>query len=404
VKTIKENICITASVFPTLGGATAMIHEYWKALRVKNNVHFISFPILPHDQYDIHPIAKKRISSFTFPLCYIYTIAGLYRLIKIHRKYKFKAIIPQEGSYTALYSGIFGKITGVKVILMDFGHAVNVYNDEYWQGEGMKQDAFYRIHPVIFHIHLFLYRLSTKAVIRFAARLMDNVMIIGVDLDELYRERLKVPAEKIRYYELGIDEIRFSKGSEAELEATRKKYNVPDDVVVISWAGRISHEKGIDYFLTAAERVLEEKKNIIILIAGGGNMEPVIQEFIQKKSLEHYIRLVGFVPLEEMPSFLSITDIFLYTATQGGTMSSGVLQAMSCECAVIATNHPRSHAKLLNGRNGIVIPPHDADLIYQSMMSLLNNPDALQKIKKEARAHILKYHSTESLQRYLDFI
>jgi glycosyltransferase involved in cell wall biosynthesis len=401
---IKESICITVSVFPTLGGVGSMIPEYWKVFSKKYSVHFLSYPIFEAKQFNLHKISKKKIPSFIFPLCYLYTIVGLFQLFRLHKKYKFKAIIPQEGSYTALYCGIFGKITGVKVILMDFGHSVNIHNDEFWFNEGVKQNRFYQIHPLIYYSHTFFYRLSTKAIIRIAVNLMDCVMVIGVDLDELYKLRLKVPEKKIRYYELGIDEKKFFLPSQEILNETKKKFGIDKDSTIISWAGRLGHEKGIDYFLKAIERILIETTNVSVLIAGKGDMEETILDFIKKNSLSEKIKLVGLIPLDDMPAFLGISDIFLYTATQGGTMSSGVLQAMSCECAVIATNHPRSHAKLLNGKNGIVIPPHDADQIYQNTKFLLDHPVTLKEMKKEARNYILKYHSSESLQHYLDFI
>ena len=403
---MKYNICITVSGFPHLGGASMMIHEYWRVLNEKYNVHFLTYP--PRDykecEYKIYKLSKLCSFSSLFPLCFLYAIIGFFTLIKLHRKYKFKVIIPQDGSFTALYSALFGRLTGVKVVLMDYGHSVNIYNDEFWGGEGIKESFLYKIHPLIYRLQTFLYRKFAFFAIKISVKLVDDVMVVGVDLDELYRNILNVPDTKIHYYELGIDEKRFSALSEEGMRNAKEKFNITNNDVVISWAGRLGNEKGIEYLLPALDKLLRKQKRVKILIAGMGIMEKVISDFIKNNSFQDSIQLVGLLTPEEMPMFLGVSDIFLYTATQGGTMSSGVLQAMSCECAVIATNHPRSHGKLLNGRNGIVIPTHDSDAIYESIKYLVENPLEMQKMKKEGRKHILEHHSFSALEKYLDFI
>ena len=402
---MKDNICITVNNFPGLGGASMVIHEYWRVLNEKYSVHFLTNPLQGYKKdYNIHRLFKFYLSSHVFPICFIYVVVGFFKLLMLHRNHKFKVIIPQEGSFTALYSAIFGKLTGVRVILMDYGHSINVCNDEFWKGEGIKSHPLYKLHPFVYKLHTFLYRKFAFFAIKIAVKLVDDVMIVGVDLDELYRNVLNVPDTKIRYYELGVDEKRFSPISEEEIRNTRKKFNITNDEVVVSWAGRLSHEKGIEYLLIALEKRLNEQKGVRILIAGKGDMEKIISDFIKNNSFQDRIKLVGLLTPEEMPMFLGVSDIFLYTATQGGTMSSGVLQAMSCECAVIATNHPRSHGKLLNGRNGIVIPTEDSDAIYKSIKYLVENPLEMQKMKKKGRKYILEHHSFSALEKYLDFI
>lgn len=403
---MKDNVCITVSGFPGLGGASMMIHEYYRVLSEKYNVHFLTYPPRNYkeSEYKIQRLSKIHFSSFVFPLCFLYVIIGLFKLLKLHRKYNFEAIIPQEGSFTALYSAIFGKLKGVRVVLMDYGHSVNIHNDEFWSGEGIKENYFYKIHPLIYRLHTFLYRQSAFFAIKISVKLVDDVMVVGVDLDELYRNILNIPDTRIHYYELGIDEKRFSPISEEEIRNTREKFNITNDEVVVSWAGRLGNEKGIEYLLPALDKLLSKQKRVKIFIAGTGVMEEVISDFIKNNSFQDRIQLVGVLAPEEMPMFLGVSDIFLYTATQGGTMSSGVLQAMSCKCAVIATNHPRSHEKLLNGENGIAIPTYDSDAIYENIKYLVENPLGMEKMKKEARKTILKYHSFSSLKRYLDFI
>ncbi len=405
---MKKNICIATRGFPGLGGAAMMIHEYWKVLETKYDVHFLTYPPENYDDskhdYKIHKLSNVRFPLSLFPFYYLYMTMGIMRLLKLHKKYDFKAIIPQEGSFTALYVAMFGKLTGARIILMDYGHSINIHNDEFWIGN--VDHKIYKISPTLYKVYLLLYRKMAFLAIKLSVNVYDEIMVVGVDLDELYKNVLHVPVEKLRYYELGIDENKFSPLTKEENDNAKNKFHITNNEIVISWAGRFSHEKGIDYLLNALVDLIRDCPDIKfnVLFAGGGPMEDTIIKFIKDNKLNTHVKLVGLLNQKEMCSLLGVSDIFLYTATQGGTMSSGVLQAMSCECAVIATDHPRSHKKLLDGKNGIVIPTNDSEAIYSSIKQLLKDRNELENIKLDARKYILEHHSSLSLKRDLDFI
>ena len=47
---------------------------------------------------------------------------------------------------------------------------------------------------------------------------------------------------------------------------------------IVLFLGRITLQKGPDYFLDAAKKVLEKDRNIKFIVAGSGDMEPFIIE------------------------------------------------------------------------------------------------------------------------------
>ena len=78
----------------------------------------------------------------------------------------------------------------------------------------------------------------------------------------------------------------------------------------------------------------ELKEKIVFLIIGDG------EDFFRLQKLtesENCIKMLGNLPREKVWSILKSSDIYLHSANPGGGLSTSLLEAMYCRCAVIAT-------------------------------------------------------------------
>jgi glycogen(starch) synthase len=80
---------------------------------------------------------------------------------------------------------------------------------------------------------------------------------------------------------------------------------------VVLFAGRITIQKGVDYFVHAARKVLEHNKDVYFIIAGSGDMERQIIELIAGLHIGHHFIFTGYYTLEELAGLFSITDVFV---------------------------------------------------------------------------------------------
>ncbi|MCX7698318.1 MAG: glycosyltransferase family 4 protein [Candidatus Goldbacteria bacterium] len=404
---MKGKVCIAIDFFPFPGGAQSIVREIYKALATKYDVHFLTIaPPTFSKEYKIHKIGKPSshylpFNPCIFPFNLIYILLGILKLFYLQKKYKFKYILSQDGVFTGLYCSIVGKLTNTKVIIMDYGATTNYYSNEYWSPLIEKAHGNWRS---VLALHTVFLRASSFVAIRLTAILADILMITGYELKQIYLNKLRVPTNKLRSYQYCVDTIFYKPLGKNEIKRRREELGIPNNAILINITCRLAPEKGIEYLMPALNRLIKEHANVFVIIIGGGILDHYILTFIKKNKLEDRIYLLGILNRNQVLKFLQISDIFVYSGISGSNVSLAVLEAMSCGCAVIATNSPKYHEELLNGNNGIVIPTRSAVAIYKALKLLINSPELMEKMKNEARKTVISKHSFSSFYNSLSFI
>lgn len=86
-----------------------------------------------------------------------------------------------------------------------------------------------------------------------------------------------------------------------ELKKTGKK--------IILFAGRITIQKGVDYFVHAAKKVLDYEQNVMFIVAGSGDMEHQIIELSKSLGIHHHFLFTGYYKMDEQQDLFSAADV-----------------------------------------------------------------------------------------------
>jgi glycosyltransferase involved in cell wall biosynthesis len=94
-------------------------------------------------------------------------------------------------------------------------------------------------------------------------------------------------------------------------ESVRKRLDLQKKSVVL-FVGRLSQQKGVEYLISAAKRVSEEMPDARFLIAGTGHLSSSLGAFASHLGLDGKVLLTGFVPQDDVFSYYSAADVFVY--------------------------------------------------------------------------------------------
>lgn len=154
--------------------------------------------------------------------------------------------------------------------------------------------------------------------------------------------------DKCTYVPIGIDGLHPDSDRVAEFRA-----QFPDQKLILS-IGRLVPYKGYPYLIDAMALLPE---NYRLVIGGTGPLREQLETQIQQLNLQDRIRLIGYVPDEDLPAWFGACDCFVLTSTMK-TEAFGIVQieAMSCHKPVVATRIPGSGVSWVNedgvsGRN-----------------------------------------------------
>ncbi|MBQ3888404.1 MAG: glycosyltransferase [Clostridia bacterium] len=141
----------------------------------------------------------------------------------------------------------------------------------------------------------------------------DEVWIVSQGSEEALR-RIGFTGT-CRVMENGVDLPR-GRASDADCDALRREYSLPDGVPVFTFIGRMQWYKNIRLLLDGLKLVKEAGLNFRFLMVGDGQDLNEMKAYVRQIGLADRVIFTGSVrEREKLRVFYSITDLFLFLST-----------------------------------------------------------------------------------------
>ncbi len=133
----------------------------------------------------------------------------------------------------------------------------------------------------------------------------DGIIAVSNYTKELIAERHGVSREKISVAHNGVETFDTSRLEPvlAELRQAGKK--------LVLFHGRLTLQKGPDYFVRAARRVVDMDPNVIFIISGSGDMEHQMLELVAELGLSSHVKFVGAQWGKDRDRIYQSVDLFV---------------------------------------------------------------------------------------------
>ena len=103
---------------------------------------------------------------------------------------------------------------------------------------------------------------------------------------------------------------------------------------IVSFIGRITQQKGPEYFVEAARLILQKMENVRFVMAGSGNRMDNIIEQVARSGLSDRFHFTGFLRVDEVNRLLKISQVFVMPSVSE-PFGITPLEAMRCGVPVI---------------------------------------------------------------------
>ena len=202
--------------------------------------------------------------------------------------------------------------------------------------------------------------------VRFFARRANCLVSVA----EVHSENLRKMDSSLRVITCHDGVERVCQHAESA-EALRRSL-VNDGEVLVGSLGRLDPQKGFEFLIQAAARVVKEAPNVRFAIAGEGALRKDLEGLINSLSLQEHFRLIGFRP--DSADFLAALDIFVCPSLwEGGPLT--VLEAMRLARPVISTPVGIVPEILQDRVNGLSVPIQDAYKLAAAILELVRDPE-----------------------------
>jgi glycogen synthase len=149
---------------------------------------------------------------------------------------------------------------------------------------------------------------------------------------------------------------------------------------MVLFVGRLTRQKGPEYFVDIAERVLAQDQNVRFVMAGTGEYFNPLLERAAQRGIAHRFHLTGFLNLDKVRQLLSIADVYIMPSVSEPFGLSAVEAVQFGIPTVISKQSGVS--EVLKG--SLKFDYWDVERAANYILNLLHDPVLFDKVRDDA--------------------
>jgi glycogen(starch) synthase len=177
---------------------------------------------------------------------------------------------------------------------------------------------------------------------------------------------------------------------------------------VVTYIGRITFQKGPEYFVETARKLLQYDNNVRFVMAGSGDMFPRIIRLAARYRIGHKIHFTGFLKGPEVEEVLSYSDVYVMPSVSE-PFGISPLEALMSNIPIVISKQS-GVAEVL--KHAIKVDFWDIDAMANAIYGILHYPainkmfqkyskDEVDQLKWDNSAYEVKQLYESLLQEYL---
>lgn len=223
------------------------------------------------------------------------------------------------------------------------------------------------------------------AIERITSSKVSAIATVSDYLKESLIKDYKIPYKKIETIYPAVDFTTLN--ASQSIAETRKSLSIPESAIVVGQAGRMTAQKGFEYFIDAARQISAEFDDTYFLFAGGGPEREKLEDKCRDNGIDERCIFCGF--REDIGNIMQAIDILVSPSLSEGFPIT-ILEAAYYEKPVIAAKVSGIPEFIVHNVNGILVPPGDSNSLANAIKSL---------IKDESQRHLLGVEAKKSVSR-----
>ena len=230
--------------------------------------------------------------------------------------------------------------------------------------------------PLVVHVHATEFDRSGEHVNqsvydieRAGFHAADNIIAVSRLTRRILIDRYDVPPNKV---------VVVHNAVEQREKRVYKKENLLDKQIV-TFLGRITFQKGPDYFVEAARKVLDAMPDAHFVMAGHGDMYLKLIDRVSELKMSSRFHFTGFMNSAETDKIYGMSNVYVMPSVSE-PFGITPLEAMRSGCPVIISNQS-GVAEVL--RYVIKVDFWNIDKLAESIMGLLAYPEISKILAEE---------------------
>jgi glycosyltransferase involved in cell wall biosynthesis len=209
------------------------------------------------------------------------------------------------------------------------------------------------------------------------ARTSTVVAAVSTEDKEKMIEVERIPPDKIRVLPNGIPPLSARAGHDL-----RDELGIPAEAPLVGSVGELHPQKAFDVLIGAVAELRQRVPAAQLVIAGGGNDRPRLEEVIRRRGLAGAAHLLG--RRDDVPDVLAALDVAVCCSDREGSPLS-VMEYMAAGLPIVATRIGGIPDLIDDGVHGLLVPPRNEHALSSALERVLTDDRLRSRLGDAAR-------------------
>ncbi len=216
------------------------------------------------------------------------------------------------------------------------------------------------------------YNIDVYNIEKFGMEQADKVIAVSYYTKNIIVSKYGIAPEKISV-------VHNAVSREKRMERLKIKNNINERIVL--FLGRVTMQKGPDYFIEAAYKVLKKKKNVRFVMAGSGDMMPKIITRMAELRIADRFHFTGFLSRIEVERMYAMSSLYIMPSVSE-PFGLTAFEALLYDVPVIISKQSGVREIL---KNAVAIDFWDINKLAAAIFKLLDNKKYAQKVVEKCK-------------------
>ncbi len=193
----------------------------------------------------------------------------------------------------------------------------------------------------------------------------------------------------------GLPADRFRPG---DGRAFRSAAGLAADARLVTYIGRVAHEKNIGFLVQMFRRVLARVPQAVLVIAGEGPARAALEAQVAGSGLARHVHFAGYLDRDTaLLDCYAAADVFVF-ASRTETQGLVLLEAMAQGAPVVSTAELGTRSILVPGSGALVVP-EEQDAFAAAVARVLEDRELHRELAQRGRGYARSWSSSAMAAR-----
>lgn len=232
----------------------------------------------------------------------------------------------------------------------------------------------------------------------------DGIVTISHFTKKKLLEKFAVPKSKVKVVYLGIDHEYWQDVSSEGMAQTRTRYAMPSSFIL--FVGALERRKNLLNLIKALKIIHQNNERIPLILAGRKAEEcERIKDEIKRQSLESWVRMLGYVPEEDLKNLYRLASVLAFPSFCEG-FGLPLLEAMVSGLPVVTSQ--TSALTEIAQDTAIYFDPEDPGEIADKILLALKDKKLSHNLIEKGKRRVLDFDwkktAAETLSYYHEVV